>query len=152
MRSSGKEILTSGGQPAGMKRFWIIWLLVLAACNTPGQQFRGISATRVVVDGSVFDVRIRPDVAQAIRVNPQYAPRFGPIRDRAAFAMAQVSGCKVSRVTGDQSVALGRLACKGRPVVPARPVIASSFSCLELNQWLQETTGFGSTEFECDQI
>jgi len=90
-------------------------ILGLVACNTAGPHFRGLSATRVTVDGSIFDVRVRNDLAEAIRINPEYAPRFGPIRDRAGRAMAQVSGCVVREVRGDQAQALGLLKCgKGR--------------------------------------
>jgi hypothetical protein len=86
-------------------------LILLAACNTPTAPFRGIDPVRVTVDGSTFDVRIRGDLAEAIRVNAQYAPRLGPIEGRAARAMQQVSGCAVRRVTGDQALLLGQLDC-----------------------------------------
>ena len=92
-------------------------LLFLAGCNTPGPAYRGLAVQRVVVEGSVFDVRRRGLTAQAIRVNPQYAPRFGPIRDRAARAMTLASGCRVISITGDQALAIGRLDCGKGPVV-----------------------------------
>ncbi|MCB1342498.1 MAG: hypothetical protein KDK24_15805 [Pseudooceanicola sp.] len=122
-------------------------LLILAACNTAGPQFRGLTATRITVAGSVFDVRIRGDLAEAIRVNSQYAPRFGPIRARAAFAMERVSGCAVRSVTGDQAVALGKLACKDRP--DHWPPPATAYSCVEIATW---TRGDAWREFECDPI
>lgn len=87
-------------------------LFVLAACNTAGPYFRGAPATRIEVNGSVFDVRLKDDLAEAMRVNSEYAPRFGPIRQRAAFAMAAVSGCTVTDVLGDQALATGWLNCK----------------------------------------
>ena len=86
-------------------------LLLLAACNTAGPGFRGLPATRVVVDGSTFDVRVHENRAEAIRVNFEYAPRFGPIKERARKAMAQVSGCEVKSVGGDQAMAVGTLKC-----------------------------------------
>ncbi len=85
--------------------------LFLAACNTAGPHFRGLPATQVTVDGSTFDVRVRGELAEAMRVNMQYAPRFGPIRDRAGRAMAMVSGCRVKDVRGDQALATGLLDC-----------------------------------------
>jgi hypothetical protein len=94
-------------------QYLILLLALLAACNTPGPHFRDVAATRVVVDGSVFDVRVKGDLAEAMRINPEYAPRFGPIRDRAARAMAAVSGCRVRDVLGDQALATGRLDCNG---------------------------------------
>jgi hypothetical protein len=91
--------------------FLIFVLFWLSGCNTPSLHFRGIAPTRVVVQGSSFDVRVKGNLAEAIRVNAEYAPRFGPIRERAAIAMAQVSGCRVLRVAGDQAMAVGRLSC-----------------------------------------
>ncbi|MGB3244084.1 MAG: hypothetical protein WBB25_06095 [Sulfitobacter sp.] len=90
----------------------LMLLMLLSACNTPSQPFRGAPAMRVTVDGSTFDVRVNDNRAEAIRVNTQYAPRFGPIRERARMAMAQVSGCKVVRVDGDQALATGVLNCR----------------------------------------
>lgn len=89
----------------------LLLFLLLAACNTPGPQFRGIAPTQVTVEGSTFDVRVRGNRAEAIRTNVEYAPRFGPIRRRAGLAMARVSGCRVLRVGGDQAQAVGLLDC-----------------------------------------
>ena len=100
-------------------------VLVLSACNTAGPHFRGLPATRVTVEGSTFDVRVRDELAEAIRINAQYAPRFGPIRERAGVAMAQVSGCKVKEVRGDQAQATGVLDCgtgRRRPLIVSQPV------------------------------
>lgn len=96
-----------------MVRFVLLFLLCagLAGCNAPSPQFRDIPATRITVAGSVFDVRVRRERAEAMRVNAQYAPRFGPIRGYARTAMAEVSGCKVTEVQGDQALAFGVLDC-----------------------------------------
>ncbi|WP_372570464.1 hypothetical protein [Ruegeria jejuensis] len=90
-------------------------ILLVAACGAASPEFRGAPVTRLVVDGSVFDVRLRGDLAEAVRVNPQYAPRLGPIGPRAGIAMEQVSGCQVVGVLGDQAVMTGVLDCGGRP-------------------------------------
>jgi hypothetical protein len=92
-------------------RLALVTCLALAACNTPSPGFRGLPATRVTVDGSTFDVRVKGEKAEAIRVNAEYAPRFGPIRDRAERAMAQVSGCEVKAIAGDQALAVASLSC-----------------------------------------
>ncbi len=99
-----------------MRCLCLISCLVLIGCNAPSPHFRGLAATRIAVNDSVFDVRLRGHLAEAIRVTPQYAPRFGPIRDRAGLAMALVSGCSVTRVLGDQAMATGRLACPEQKV------------------------------------
>jgi len=128
----------------------LVLFLALTACNAPSPHFRGAPVTRIAVGPSVFDVRVRGNLAEALRVNPQYAPRFGPIRERAGFAMAQVSGCRVTKVLGDQALATGVLACEGRApgwIVPAGVV---SYSCLEFSQWVNEGPGPDYAEFECD--
>ena len=89
----------------------IIGLSTLLACNAPSAEFRDVPPTRITVDGSVFDVRVRGTRAEAMRVNAQYAPRFGPIRGRAGRAMALASGCDVVEVLGDQALAFGILDC-----------------------------------------
>jgi hypothetical protein len=81
-----------------MKFLLSLLTLVLASFNTAGRHFRGLQATTVTVDGSTFDVRVRGELAEAIRTNSEYAPRFGPIRERAGRAMALVSGCEVKKV------------------------------------------------------
>lgn len=128
----------------------LVLILTLAACNAPSPHFRGQTATRVTVDGSVFDVRVRGNLAEALRINPQYAPRFGPIRERARFAMAQVSGCRVIEVLGDQALATGVLACQGRPPGWSVPTGTVDFSCLEVSQWVNSGPGPDYAEFECD--
>ncbi|MEQ6249100.1 hypothetical protein ABMC89_09440 [Sulfitobacter sp. HNIBRBA3233] len=132
-----------------MYRFAPFVLLVLAACNTAGPHFRGLPATRITVDGSVFDVRVRGDLAEAIRINPQYAPRFGPIRGRAGRAMARVSGCTVTEVRGDQAQALGLLDCRGARG-KARPVLAVDLDCVPVRGTELTVLGSTSVEIECD--
>lgn len=91
--------------------FSLVLLVVLAACADPHPHFGAAKVTRVSVEGSVFDIRLRGNLAEAIRINPQYAPRLGPLRARAARAMATVSGCEVRGVLGDQTLMTGILDC-----------------------------------------
>ncbi len=125
--------------------FLILMGVALVACNTPGPHFRGLPATRVTVDGSTFDVRVRDRLAEALRVNMEYAPRFGPIRDRARVAMEQVSGCKVTEVRGDQALATGLLDCGRGP--PARTMTAGGqYECFAVS-------ALGSAPvYTCDRI
>lgn len=92
----------------------LVSIVLLSGCNAPSGYFRASLVTRIAVNGSVFDVRARGTLAEAIRVNLQYAPRLGPIRTRAGLAMALVTGCSVSRVLGDQALVTGRLTCPKR--------------------------------------
>lgn len=91
--------------------FSMALLCTLAACTDPSPHFYGVKAARVSVSGSTFDVRVRGNLAEAIRINPQYAPRLGPLRQQAAQAMAAVSGCVVTGVLGDQALMTGVLDC-----------------------------------------
>lgn len=101
-------------------------LILLAACNTPGRTFRGEDATRIAVGDSLFDIRRRGELAEAIRLNGRYAPRPGPIWGEASFAMAQVTGCDVTGVLGDQTVITGVLNCGTLPSV----VPVGQFTCV----------------------
>ncbi|MFU8862732.1 MAG: hypothetical protein ACNA7O_02375 [Rhodobacterales bacterium] len=99
----------------GRRTLFLAIILALAACDAPSPHFMGIAPTRVEVDGSLFAVRVKGRLAEAVRVNPQYAPRMGPIGERAARAMEQVSGCSVREIRGDQALILGILDCDVTP-------------------------------------
>ncbi len=131
--------------------FLLLAVALLAGCARTGRYFRDAPVTRIAVAGSVFDVRVRGDLAEAVRVNPQYAPRFGPVRARAGFAMAQVSGCRVQTVLGDQALALGMLDCDGQSRARALPS-SGAFSCIEVDQWLNKGPGPAHVEFDCDPV
>lgn len=132
-----------------MNKIFILLSLVLFGCNTAGPHFRGLPATTVTVDGSTFDVRVRGELAEAIRTNVQYAPRFGPIEARAGRAMAMVSGCEVKEVRGDQAQATGILRCgktaKRRAPQPVLALDCTPVRGTELNQ-----LGGKSVEITCD--
>ncbi|KXF91684.1 hypothetical protein AT574_05800 [Phaeobacter inhibens] len=91
--------------------FMFLLAVLPAACDTASPHFRGQAVQRIKVESSVFEVRLRGSLAEAVRVNPQYAPRLGPIRKRAQRAMELASGCPVRDVLGDQAVLVGRLNC-----------------------------------------
>lgn len=133
-------------------RLVIPLLFLLAACNTAGPHFRGLPATTVTVDGSTFDVRVNDRLAEAIRTNPEYAPRFGPIRARARKAMEMVSGCAVKEVRGDQAQATGILDCgKGGPRIDRlRP--QGEYDCLTLDSYVSPATDELVLDLDCTLI
>ncbi|MEY8830940.1 hypothetical protein AB9K34_21425 [Sedimentitalea sp. XS_ASV28] len=133
-----------------MLRLVLLLLPWLGACNAPASYFHGIPATRVTVAGSIFDIRVRGDLAEAIRVNPQYAPRPGPLPAKARFAMAQVSGCKVVRVRGDQAQMTGELSCGERSPDWSGLPAHVSYSCVQLSTWLQDVPGAPYYDYDCD--
>ena len=134
-----------------MKNLFSLVLLAafVSACNTAGPHFRGLPATTVTVDGSTFDVRVRGDLAEAIRTNSEYAPRFGPIRERAGRAMALVSGCEVKEVRGDQAQATGLLKCGKEPRAPLAPV-AVDLECTPVRGSELKQLGGVSVALDCE--
>jgi hypothetical protein len=123
----------------------VVSILLLAGCVSETRHFRGGDPVRLTVDGSSFDIRLRGNLAEAIRTNPQYAPRLGPLRARAGFAMAQVSGCEVTGVLGDQSVLTGILDCSDATLAPMLPV----YGCGDVVMWLESRGPAGFAEYLC---
>lgn len=134
-----------------MKYMIALPLLFLLSCNTAGPHFRGLEPVTVTVDGSTFDVRVRGELAEAIRTNAEYAPRFGPIRERAARAMAMVSGCEVKEVRGDQAQATGILRCgKGGAQVRPAAELPRGLDCVPVRGTELQQLGGTSVEIDCD--
>lgn len=96
-------------------------LVLLAACGGPSPHFRGAAVTRLSVDGAVFDVRRRGTLAEAVRRNPQFAPRLGRLAGPARRAMEHATGCRVARLAGDAAMTVGRLDCGGGVPPPLPP-------------------------------
>ncbi|MEP5729044.1 MAG: hypothetical protein ABJL67_06690 [Sulfitobacter sp.] len=145
------RMLTIFAHHTGMWRLFIsVLLALLCACNTPDRAFQGVPATRLLVDGSIFDVRVRDRHAEAIRINPQYAPRLGPIGFRAATAMQQVSGCVVVDIKGDAARITARLDCgKG---APPRRETAREYECIPLRGTEIKEIGQIRVELDCDAV
>ncbi len=123
----------------------------MCACNSAGPYFHGLPATTVTIDGSTFDVRVRGEMAEAIRTNSEYAPRFGPIRARAGRAMAMVSGCEVREVRGDQAQATGILKC-GKGKRRAITVVPRDLECAPVAGSAIKELGGLSVTLDCDPI
>ncbi len=136
----------------GSMRFVLLALCLLAGCNTPGPHFRGLPATTVTIDGSTFDVRVNGRLAEALRINTQYAPRFGPIKDRAGQAMELVSGCIVKEVRGDQALATGILDCGdgGPPIDRLRP--QGEYDCFMIDSYISPATNELVLDLDCTLI
>jgi len=126
----------------------VLFFALLSGCAPTTRHFRGVEAVRLQVDGSVFDIRLRGNLAEAIRVNPQYAPRLGPLRARAGFAMAKVSGCKVTGVLGDQAVMTGILDCGD--AVPG--VVTAGYDCADVAEWLTDSGTMAYPKYDCSPL
>lgn len=130
----------------------LLLLTVLAACNTAGPRFRGLPARTVTIDGSTFDVRVNGRLAEAIRTNAEYAPRFGPIKDKAGQAMQLVSGCKVKEVRGDQAVATGILDCGagGPRIDQLKP--QGEYECFSIESYVSPATNELVVDLDCAPV
>ena len=83
-----------------MMRQWMIVMgsvALLGGCNTPPIGFPGTTPTRIAIDQSEFDVRIKGDRAHALRLNREFAPNIGFVASRAAQAFRHVSRCQFKR-------------------------------------------------------
>ena len=89
-------------------------ILALAGCNGPGPGFDEVEATRIAVGPSRFDVRVKGARAEAIRLNPEPAPRLAAVAPRGVAAIEKVSGCRVRRLEGDAALMRAWLDCGGR--------------------------------------
>ena len=99
--------------------FVVFVLVLVTACSGPGARFQDVPSVRVEVGQSVFDVRMAGPWAQAIRLNPEWAPRPAAVLPRAVPAIERASGCRIARLGGDQAVILAQLDCGAVP--PPRP-------------------------------
>ena len=103
----------------------IIWALVttLMGCDAPDPAFRNVAPHRITIRQSVFDVRVSGAHAQAIRRNPEWAPRLPAVAPRGILAIEAVSGCRVVRLSGDQAVMEAQLDCgAGVPPLPVTEI------------------------------
>lgn len=91
----------------------IIGLFSLAGCDTPPPEYRGIAGQRITVGQSTFDVRQDGTRALALRINSEWAPRPEAVMPRALVAIEKSTGCRVTRMDGDQVLIEARLDCGG---------------------------------------
>lgn len=126
-------------------------LCLLAACNTAGPGFRDAPEVTRSVDGSTFLIRVRDNMAEIIRTNPEFLPRAETIFDRAGRAVQDATGCDAAWVSGDPAMMLAGLSCDGAPP-PPKPRRRSSVIC---NVTEYEVFGGASARalgLECDAL
>ncbi len=125
-------------------------LMILAGCNAPSPHYRGAEITRVSVAGSTFEVRRKGRLAEAIRVNVQYAPRLGQVARRAEIAMEVATGCDVVEIRGDAAKVTGILVCE-RGDAPSPVVLAlREQDCEVVDVFVPAAGATGYLEAECD--
>lgn len=101
-------------------RYVFVFAVLLMGCDTPSPAFKGAEVQRITVGQSTFDIRLRDNRAEAIRVNSEWAPRLAAVEPRARAAIEKVSGCEVKRLRGDQAMMVADLKC-GKEAVPLPP-------------------------------
>ncbi|MFY0680786.1 MAG: hypothetical protein JXR13_09465 [Thalassovita sp.] len=113
----------------------------------PSPEFSGLAPTRIEVEGSLFDVRVKDAKAEAIRLNPEYAPRLGKIGLRAGVAIEAVSGCTVTRIDGDAAMVRAKMRCgsgRDRSVVPDQ----LTYDC-DIDDGTRDRSGGNYTDMTC---
>lgn len=87
--------------------------MMLASCSSSHPAFMGVEATVVEVQGSTFQIRIKEELAEAIRTNFEYVPKIGDTFPKAKIAIEMVSGCTVvpDSMRGDPALMVARLKC-----------------------------------------
>lgn len=94
---------------------WMVFLIALAACSTPGLKMRGAKVSRVEVGVSTFDVYVLGDKARAVRVNFETGRRARGIMARGFQAIELGSGCQIVPGTydGDPALMQAQIFCRG---------------------------------------
>lgn len=133
------------------KNLIVLAVALCCGCNAPGPHFRHLTATRVTVDQATFDVRINRRLAEAIRVNSQYAPRLGPIAGQAARAMELVSGCPVTEVRGDAAQITGILDCGDGPP-PVILIAGLNYECVAIDSYLGSADNATFVDYDCEAV
>ena len=82
------------------------------SCDDGSYAFQGIHAQTVRHKNMKFDIRVRGQMIEALRLNSMTFPSTRQVRPIALQAMRQVLGCEdVDIIWADPSVALGFHAC-----------------------------------------
>lgn len=131
-----------------MRYVTLILLFLAAACDMAGPGFRGVPPATREVEGSQFTIRVKDRVAEVIRTNPEFLPRFETISTKAQKAVYLETGCIPDWVTGDPAMMRMGLSCNGK-AAPKQPR-SRSIACEIFDAHYSETFG-GSAALECTQ-
>ncbi len=95
-------------------KFWVILAFFgVAACDSPHPRMMNSDAKVITVEGSTFSVRVRGDIAEAIRTNWEPRREHGRILARAVVAIEETTGCDVRQNTlkGDPALVAAKIRC-----------------------------------------
>lgn len=96
-----------------MQRYGYLVLVLLAACSSPHPAFMAAQEQVIEVESSTFTVRVKGELAEAIRTNFEFNPKIGDIFPKAEKAMEIASGCSVvsNSMKGDPALMVAKLNC-----------------------------------------
>lgn len=96
-----------------MRNGWLGAAAVLAACSSPGLEYRGVDPVRVPVGPFTYDVYRLGAKAQVIRVNSMLLPDTAEAMAGAVLAAEAATGCAVNpaSIEGDAALVKLRLSC-----------------------------------------
>ncbi|GAA6180289.1 hypothetical protein NBRC116594_17270 [Shimia sp. NS0008-38b] len=117
-------------------------------CAAPSPYFQDVPATRVQVEGTVFAVRHKGRLAEATRLNTQFAPNLMSIAPHAETALRAVTGCDVIELRGDAAQVLGILHCDQAQQPHALALRTPSCEVVDVFVPAGAVTGY--LEAECD--
>ena len=93
-------------------KYWCVFLIFLTSCDDGTYAFQGMPAQTVRHKNMKFDIRVRGQMIEALRLNSMTFPSTRQVRPIALQAMRQVLGCEdVAIIWADPSVTLGFHAC-----------------------------------------
>lgn len=98
-----------------MRGLWIICIVILAGCDSPGVQYAGQPVMRVEAMGQQFSLRRRGDRVEIIRTTFDPRPDIGRIGAAAERIVKATYGCPVQTMQGDVALMVADLDCT-RPV------------------------------------
>ena len=128
----------------------LAFFVMLMACDTPSPGFRGVDPVRITIGKSTFDVRVKGNQAEAIRLNAEWAPRMEAVAPRAVAAIETVSGCVVRKLGGDQALILAKLNCGKGSAPQTEAPERIEYDCDIDDTYVNRGLGQEITEMTCE--
>lgn len=134
-----------------LRVLFIVFMGILAGCDSPSVAFMGAQKTVVVIEESTFAVHWRDGLAEVYRTSFEMLPDRARVLRNAELAIVQATGCKVrtGSLKGDQALIKARLACSGDAAAPL-PIAANlHYECDIVDTWDFETRDVTVEAIDC---
>lgn len=91
----------------------LMFLTVMNGCNTPSIGFSQIEPRSITLGANTFDVRVKEDRAEALRMDAMYGTPLAVQTQIAVQAIEEVTGCEVlpQSITGDPAMVQATIDC-----------------------------------------